>query len=44
MKPTDIVPPQHSELRNVLKRAELKYIMGYDVVEGTALFLGGSSY
>jgi hypothetical protein len=38
LKAIDIVPPQHTDLKNVLKRAELKYIMGYDVVEGTAFF------
>jgi len=35
LKAIDIVPPQHTELITILKRAELKYIMGYDVVEGT---------
>ena len=39
LKAIDIVPPQHTKLKTVLKRAELKYIMGYDVVEGTASFL-----
>jgi uncharacterized protein len=40
LKAVDIVPPQHTEIKNVLKRAELKYIMGYDVVEGNASIPG----
>lgn len=34
LRAIDIVPQQHTELRHVLKRAELKYVLGYDVVEG----------
>lgn len=32
MKPVDIVSPRHAELREILKRAELKYLLGNDVV------------
>jgi len=35
LKPIDLVPAQHTELRNIFKRAEMKYMLGYDVVEGT---------
>jgi uncharacterized protein len=38
LKPVDIVPPQLVDLRNILKRAELKYILSYDVVQ-EGLFL-----
>jgi uncharacterized protein len=34
LKAVDIVPPQHTELKTMLKRAELKYVMGTDVVDG----------
>jgi len=33
LKAVDIVSPQHTELKTMLKRAELKYIMGADVVD-----------
>jgi hypothetical protein len=35
LRAIDLVPAQHTDLRNILKRAELKYIMGYDIVHGT---------
>jgi DNA-directed RNA polymerase subunit F len=35
LKAIDILPPQHTELRTILKRAELKYVLSYDVVEGS---------
>lgn len=34
LKAIDIVPSQHTELKGILKRAELKYLYAADVVQG----------
>ena len=39
LKAIDIVPAQHTELKGILKRAELKYLYANDVVEGLSLRL-----
>ena len=35
LKAIDIVPAQHTELKGILKRAELKYLYANDVVKGS---------
>jgi len=37
LKPIDIVPSQQTELKGILKRAELKYLYATDVVQGEFL-------
>lgn len=39
LKAIDIVPSQQTELKGILKRAELKYLYATDVVQGMCLFL-----
>ena len=34
LKPIDIIPAQHKELKDILRKAELRYILGADVVQG----------
>jgi hypothetical protein len=36
LKAVDLVPPQLNDLKKILKRAELKYIFGNDIVAGTS--------
>ena len=39
LKAIDIVPSQQTELKGILKRAELKYLYATDVVQGVSLSL-----
>ena len=36
LKAIDIVPPQLDDLKKMLKKAELRYIMGNDIVLGNS--------